>query len=384
MEDKTISTNSRDLMYYLIILSKWKKFIAINVVGITLISIIISFILPRWYQSSGTLLPPKNPNPLGALGFTQGNISKQFNPLRSLGSMMPNQDVYNYLAILKSRNLLENIVIHFDLMKIYGLRKNAMGEAIEELKLNMEFTATEEGTLQISIIDKDKNRAAEMVNFSISLLDELNRDLSAKEAKSNREFIEQRTQQNIELLNQSEENIKQFQEKNGLIVIPEQTSSSITALADLYAIKTIKELELQILKKTVSQDNYKYEATALELSELNKKLKDIPSLSNSYFKLYRDYLIQKKLFETLVPLLEQAKIEEKRDTPTLLVLDKAIPAEQPKLPRKKIIVIIFFFISLISSISIVIIVDKIERIKLNHPGEFLQLTKLWTNLIKTK
>lgn len=382
MEDKILSKNTHDLMFYLIILSKWKKFIAVNVIGVTLISIIISFLLPRWYQSSGTLLPPKNPNPLGALGFTQGNLSKQFNPLRSLGSMMPNQDIYNYLAILKSRNLLEKMVIKYDLTNVYDLKNNAIGEAIEELKQNMEIKATEEGTLQISILDKDKNRATEMVNYSIFLLDELNRELSAMEAKSNREFIEQRTTQNIELLNQSEEDIKQFQEKYGFIAIPEQTSASLIALADLYAMKTIKELELQILKKTVSADNYQYETTTIELSELNKKLKDVPSLSNSYFKLYRDYLVQKKLFETLVPLLEQAKIEEKRDTPTLLVLDKAVTAEQPKLPRKKIIVVIFFLISLISSISIVLFIENIQRKILDHPNDFIQLKKMWTKLNK--
>lgn len=378
MENEILPKNKRDLIYFLVLLSKWKKYIVITVLGITTLAIIISLLLPKWYQSSGTLLPPKNPNPFSALGLSPSNISKQLNPLRSLGTMLPNQDLYNYIAILKSRNLMERVIYKFDLINVYGIKNNSMSDAIEELKENVEFKVTEEGTLQINVIDKRPLRAAEMVDYYFSTLDELNRNLSALEARSNREFIEQRTNQNIENLNKAEEEIKIFQEKYSFIAIPEQTSSSMSGIAELFTLKTIKELELQILKKTVSGDNPRYKATALEIFELDKKLKNIPELGNQYLKLYREYIIQKKLHETLVPILEQAKIEENRDTPTLLILDKPVPAEKAKLPRKKIIVIIFFFISLISSITFIIIVDHIEKIRSEQPGYFQQLAKYWS------
>lgn len=368
--------NNPSILYFLSIILKWKNFILFNVISITLLSILISFLLPKWYESSSTIMPPKNPNPLSILGLAQSNITRQFNPLRSLGTLTTSQDIYNYMAILKSRNLLEKVVTKFNLLEVYDIGDSSISEAIDELKKNMEIKATEEGSLQISLIDKDKYRASEMINFIISSLDEINKELAVQEAKNNREFIEERTNIVADSLNKAEEEIKIFQEKHGFIAIPEQVSASVSGIAELYAMKTLKELELQILKRTTSPENFQYKSIELELEEIEKKLMVIPNLSNTYFKLYRDFIIQKKLYETLVPMLEQAKIEEMRNTPTLLVLDKAIPAEKPKFPRKKIIVLIFFFLSIISSIAIVFTIEKFRNYKINFPDDLNQIKSL--------
>jgi uncharacterized protein involved in exopolysaccharide biosynthesis len=70
--------------------------------------------------------------------------------------------------------------------------------------------------------------------------------------------------------------------------------------------------------------------------------KDVPELGLQYLRLYRDYEIQNKLLEFILPLYEQAKIEEQRDVPVVQVLDRAVPPEKKARPFRTLIVVSVF------------------------------------------
>ncbi|MBK8382695.1 MAG: hypothetical protein IPL16_12560 [Ignavibacteria bacterium] len=57
--------------------------------------------------------------------------------------------------------------------------------------------------------------------------------------------------------------------------------------------------------------------------------KRITGSGNGFLRLKRDVEIQNKILTTIIPILEQAKIEEKRETPTVIILDP------PNVPDKK-------------------------------------------------
>ncbi len=44
-----------------------------------------------------------------------------------------------------------------------------------------------------------------------------------------------------------------------------------------------------------------------------------------YFRIYREVEIQSKIMEVTLPLFEQAKMEEHKSIPTILVIDEAVP-----------------------------------------------------------
>lgn len=367
---------------YLLKLGKWKRFIFLNVLGVTILSVAISFLLPKWYLSSTTVLPPKNQNMLSGLGLSSSALMRQLGPIRALGSLGQSPDIYGYLAILKSRSLLEKVVERFDLITVYGVKGNSISDAVEELITNVSFKVNEEGTLRVEVADQDPVRAARMADYFVEVLDEINRDLSVREAKSNREFIEQRVNQNIADLKKAEDDLQKFQERHGFVGVTEQNTGAINAIAELYSQKALKELEVGFLKRALGENNPLMEASEIQLSELNAKLKGIPNLGTEFLRLYREFAIQQKMFETLVPLLEQARIEEKRDTPTLLVLDKAVVPELAYRPKKRIIVLIFFILSLIISIAIALFLEKIERFKKTQPTEYETLANTWLHLFR--
>ena len=130
-----------DILY---VLGKWRRFIAINVLVVTVVVAVISLLLPRWYRSTATILPPKNKDLLGFLGSAASSL-RSIDPLKVLGGGQSSDDFYRYLAIVKSRTLLERVVKEFDLTTVYGIPKEESYKAIDELESNINTKVNEEG-----------------------------------------------------------------------------------------------------------------------------------------------------------------------------------------------------------------------------------------------
>lgn len=164
--------------------------------------------------------------------------------------------------------------------------------------------------------------------------------------------------------------------------MPQQAKAAITAGADLEAQRIGAEVELGVLRQQYGDDAPQVKLKALQINELNKKLNDmqtgsgsdfsrgasilpsfknVPELGIAYLRLYRDYEIQTKLLEFILPLYEQAKIEEQKDTPAVLILDKAVPPEKASTPKRAFIEIVLAFV--VMSILIYLI-HVFERVKL--------------------
>ncbi len=73
-------------------------------------------------------------------------------------------------------------------------------------------------------------------------------------------------------------------------------------------------------------------------------------------------LIQQKILEFLVPIYEQAKIDEQKDVPVLLILDKAIPAEKKSKPKRVLIIVFSSFFALTFSILLVFILHRVRKL----------------------
>jgi uncharacterized protein involved in exopolysaccharide biosynthesis len=53
-----------------------------------------------------------------------------------------------------------------------------------------------------------------------------------------------------------------------------------------------------------------------------------------YLRFYRDLEIQNKILEVILPMYEQAKVEEQKSIPSILFIDKAVPAEIKYGPKR--------------------------------------------------
>ena len=179
------------------------------------------------------------------------------------------------------------------------------------------------------------------------------------EARENRVFIERRLDASRIELARTEDSLRAYQEQVKMIIIPDQGSSGIGALSELYALKAKKEIELAILKKSVTPEDPAIVQLKLELGEINNKLESFPEIGMASLRLYRDVLIQQKIVEFLIPLHEQARVDEQKDVPVLLVLDRAVPAEKKTRPQRMLIVLTTILLTLFGTIGWVFFIERI-------------------------
>jgi uncharacterized protein involved in exopolysaccharide biosynthesis len=81
-------------------------------------------------------------------------------------------------------------------------------------------------------------------------------------------------------------------------------------------------------------------------------LKKLPRTSNEFLKYYREVTLNNLVMEFIVPLYEQAKIEEKKDYPILQVIDYAVPPAKRSFPPR----VLYSFIGALSITLLVLIV----------------------------
>ena len=77
--------------------------------------------------------------------------------------------------------------------------------------------------------------------------------------------------------------------------------------------------------------------------------RQIPDLGVAYVRRYREVQIQSKILEFLTPLYEQAKVEEKKESPSVIVLDRAGPAERKSSPKRSLIMLAGTLLGLIGA-----------------------------------
>ncbi len=357
------------ILDFLGVITKWRRFIVWFILISTILTTLVTLVLPKWYKATASVFPAEQADLFAGL---QGmsSLVKSIGVGGRLSSLGQPSETERYMAILKSDNALTKVIDKFKLTEVYDITSYPHEKTVKELLSNIDFEIADEGNLEVSVYDKDPHRSAEMANYFVDILNEINAQLHAQDARGNREFIEQRYQKNTEDLRKAEDALRGHQEKSGTMIVPEQSMSSVSSVADLYGTKAKKEVEIAILQRTVTQDNPTLQQLKIELSELNKKISSFPLNAVASIRLYRDVAIQQKILEFILPLYEQAKVEEKRSTPSVVVLDRAIVPERKARPKISLFALLAFVISSLISMIVVFAGEGLERMKTLDPQRY--------------
>ena len=120
----------------------------------------------------------------------------------------------------------------------------------------------------------------------------------------------------------------------------------------------MQEEKISALKKQLS-DIQSNEST--DPNEL-LKIKGAPEKVLNFLRLKRDVEIQNKLLAFILPMFEQAKIEEKKETPTVIILDNADLPEKKSKPKRLTVTFAAMLIMFLVSSAFTVIYDKKDNI----------------------
>lgn len=313
----------------------------------------ISLLLPKIYESTATILPQLESRD-GGLGSLLA-ASSAMSTAQTLGVNLPGMTATPtdiFISILKSRTMADEVVKRFNLLDRYEVK--FMQDARTKLEGITRIAVTKEKVIRVTIEDRDPALAAEMANFYVENLDRLNRTMGISKASENRKFVEGRLKETVEALVQAEESLKEFQTKNKAVAIDVQSKAMMEAAATLQAQITAQEVQMQVMGTYLSKENPEISRVRSSIDELRKQLAlmesgksgkrvpgeqlhpaivAVPSLALEYGRLMRNLKVQETLYTLLATQFEQAKLTEARDTPTVQVLDYAIPSERKSRPR---------------------------------------------------
>ncbi|MCH7963226.1 MAG: hypothetical protein IH852_04725 [Bacteroidetes bacterium] len=348
-----------DLLDYFVILVKWKKFLIALLFPFMIITYLgIYFLIEEQFDSSALLVPSEGAS-IGGIAGLFGNFGANL-PFDIGAGSSPEMNMYN--TIIYSRTNLQNIIDKFDLYKIYKLTpevKDYKKKAIEALSGNISANETEFSAYELTVRANSPQLSADIANYIIKLLNEKLIELRTQKSKNNRIFLGERVEEIRQNLRNAEDSLMIFQEESGILEPEEQFKGIVTAFTTLETELITKQIQKSILEKLRGNNSPQVETIIIEVNEFKKRLEEIKKYGNpdgvilsiesmpenamNYYRLFREVEINSKILEFVLPLYEQAKIEEKKDIPTLQVIDDAIPPAKKSFPPRTILTLLITF-----------------------------------------
>ena len=333
------------------------------VVGGFVLSAIISFVIPRKFESTAQLMPPDQTNSgmallaaatggKSGLGGGSGMGSGIESMAGDLLGLKSSGEVF--VGVLHSRTIEDDLINKFDLRKIY--RDRYTEDARKDLDSNTDVTEDRKsGIITIMVRDKSPERAEALAQEYVSELNKIVVSLNTSSAHREREFLEGRLVQVKDDLESAENGFSQFASTNTALDIPTQGKAMIEANAELEGELIGAQTELEGLKQIYADGNVRVRSLQARVDELRHEMEKIggkfdsttvpqgpnsddsmypsirklPLLGVKYADLFRNTKVQEAVFETLTQEYELAKVQEAKETPSVKVLDP------PSFPEKK-------------------------------------------------
>lgn len=383
--ERMIATDSASLFDYWDVLVARRTLIASLCFIAVAASLAISLLLPNIFESTASVLPQLESKEGGILAAlltspAAGGMAQNL----GLGlPSMPTTPTDVFVSILKSRVMADDVIAKFNLMDRY--REKTMVDTRKELEDHLRITVTKEKVIKVAVEDIDPQIAADMANFYVANLDRVNRTVTVSKAGQNRAFIERRLTETVESMAKAEEALRDFQTKNKTVAVEAQAKVMIEAAAILQGQITAQEVQLQVMGSYLSPDNPDLARIRSNVEELKKQLtimgsgKDgkgmvlgdrlhpamtnVPDLALQFGRLFRQVKVQETLFTLLTSQHEQAKIAEARDTPTVQVLDPAVPADKRSRPRLLLNLAVACVLSIVVGVFLAFFLDYRTRVR---------------------
>jgi len=328
----------------------------------TLAATAFAFSLPKVYTARTALLPPGSQQQgagaaaMAALGGLAG--------LAGISAKTPDE---LYISLLKNDSLIRALDERFDLQARYEVKNF---EALRKTLPKYVNVAAEKksGVINLDVDDEDPQFAADLANAHVEELTKILDRLAVSEAQQRRVFFAKQLHETKENLIKAEQEMRQVQEKSGLIVLDRQAAALIGGAAQIRALIAEREVQLKVMLTSATEQNpavmrLQSELRALrsELARMESAERDgsgspldlpvgrIPAAAIDYIRAAREVKIQEAILETMIRQFEAAKLDEAKEGATLQQIDKAVPPDYKSKPSRAMIMLAGLMLGLLGS-----------------------------------
>ena len=324
---------------------KRRKLVGIAALVIVGLGLADALLLPRRYVATTVILPPQQGGSAGAAMMAQlSSLSATTGVGASALGIKNSNDLQ--VSLLKSRTVEEAMVERFHLQELYHAKRLSSARKRWEKKTFID-SGLKDGLIRLSVTDQDPRRAEEMANGWVEEYRRLSASLAVSEASGRRLFFERQLNDARENLTRAEEEMKQTEQRTGVIEMDGQAHAMIAAAAMLRAQVAAKQVEIQAMRQFAADENPDLERARQELSSLEGQLAamdvahdrrsgdlvapkgTVSQAGLEYARALREVKYRETVVSLLMRLQEVARVDEARQGAQAQVIDVAAIPDSP-------------------------------------------------------
>ena len=349
-----------------IALARHKKLVIFTPIVTGALALAVSLYMTPIFSSTAKIMPPQQQQSTGVTAML-GQLGGLAGAAGGIAGLKNPNDLY--VGLLESRTISDNLITRLKLKDYY--KRKTMDETRQVLANSVDIeSGKKDGLISIKVTDEQPQFAADLANAYVDELAKLTEKLAISEASQRRLFFEKQLEETKKQLEDAEVALKATQEKTGIILPDGQIQAIIGGIAQLKGMVAAKEVQLNSMRTFAASQNPDLLRTQEELrgmqAQLAKLEKDrpsskgdfmvplgkIPEAGVEYVRSLRNVKYYETIFEMLAKQYELAKIDEAKQSSSIQLLDKAVPAEKKSKPRRAFITLAGIFFGFVLGVSI--------------------------------
>ncbi len=330
-EKSTYDFASTDLLIYI-----WVKRIPLAIITISaaILSIIVSFTITPMFKSTVIMFPTANAS------VSKNLFGDNYSGKSSIYEIGEEDQAEQLLQVLNSEEIKNRIVKKYNLMSHYNIDTTSdypLTKLNEYFRSNVRIKRTEFMSVQVDVLDKDPQYAADIANDISNLTDTVFRDMLKQRADVAFSLVEKEYNEMFDL---------SMQTKDSLDILRDLGINNYSAQSDRYH---------EAYGKAIVSGN------ANAVRNLEEKFEIMSEYGGSYDVLQNLLIYQTSALSRLKLRYLEAKVESENTLTHKFVVDKAVKAEKKAYPKKSIIVIFSTLSAFLFGLILLIISDNLKK-----------------------
>jgi len=323
---------------FILFLYNWRKIliiIGVIALGASMLFSAPFFIIPK-YKATVIMFPTSTNSISKAL------MNDNYGGKQDILEFGAEEQAEQLLQILNSNKIRARIIQKYDLVEHYDIDpdskyKNTL--LFNEYESNISFRRTEFMAVEIEVLDRDAQTAADIANDIAALLDSTKNSMQKERAIKGYKIVETEYKRSQEEILQMEDSLTSLR-KLGVNDYETQAEAYNTQLAIALA------------------HNNATGARALEA-----KLENLSQYGGAYVSIRDALEYEKKQLSALKSKYEEAKVDAEQELPCKFIVNSAYKAEKKSYPVRWLIVVVSTFSALLLGILVLIIIENVKRNK---------------------
>jgi capsular polysaccharide biosynthesis protein len=325
--------NSTNLLLFL---WHWRKTLIIVVLSAIVLSAVFSskyFITPK-YKSSVIMFP------VSTNSISKALISSNTNGKQDIMEFGAEEQAEQMLQILYSSKIKQRVISKYHLFDHYDIDSNSstkMTDLYKEFESNITFKRTEFMAVEVTVLDKDPQMAADIANNISDLVDTVKNEIQKERAIEGYKITER--------------------EYNSLLNEMKITDDSLFKLRTLGITDYESQAERFNQQYAIALANGNMQGA----KRIKQQLDTLAKYGGGYVALSQVYESQVKQLAELKAKYNEAKVDAQQNLPQKFMVERAYKAEKKSYPVRWLLVLVTTFSAFILAVLSIIIIQTIRN-----------------------